>query len=531
MTFDDLRRLAVKDRMSRREFVQLAIASGASAALAQNMFESAKAAEPKKGGLFRAGVGHGSTTDSLNPATWENIFVGDFGAGLMGDTLVDIDTSNSPTPNLAVSFEPADGAKKWVFKLRKGVEFHNGKSLTADDVIATYNHHRGENSKSAVKSVLKSVTDIKADGPDTVIFNLEAGSADFPYITSDYHLPIFPAKDDGSIEWENGVGTGAYMLAKRSDFDPGVKIRCKRNANYHGTAWFDQVEMLAILDVVARTNAFNSGDIHYMDRCDLKTLHLLKRNPNANITNKTGFAHYVAPMNVTVAPFDNVDVRTAIKHCFKRDEIVQKVLFGHGISGNDNPIAPSIKYAVQPEPVHKFDPDKAKFHLKRAGLTSLDIELSASDAAFAGAMDTAVLMSEHAKACNINIKVKREAKDGYWSNVWMNKPWCFAYWGGRPTADWMFTTAYAADANWNDTFWKHERFNELLVTARAETDDAKRAAMYAEMQAILHNDGGILVLMFNNYVSAVSKKIGHGELNSNYDHDGGYMFQRWWFTS
>jgi peptide/nickel transport system substrate-binding protein len=112
----------------------------------------------------------------------------------------------------------------------------------------------------------------------------------------------------------------------------------------------------------------------------------------------------------------------------------------------------------------------------------------------------------------------------------MKKPWCMSYWGGRPTCDWMFTTAYAADAAWNDTFWKNDRFNELLSSARAETDEATRAGMYAEMQQILHDDGGIIVLMFNNFVSAHLKSVAHGDLNSNFDHDGGYIFERWWLA-
>lgn len=94
----------------------------------------------------------------------------------------------------------------------------------------------------------------------------------------------------------------------------------------------------------------------------------------------------------------------------------------------------------------------------------------------------------------------------------------------------MLTTAYAADGAWNDTFWKNPKFNELLVAARAGTDDAKRAAAYAEMLQILHDDDGIIVLMFNNYVSAHSAKVVHGDLNLNFDVDGGYLYSRWWFA-
>jgi hypothetical protein len=134
-----------------------------------------------------------------------------------GDGLVAIDQKTNATPNLAESFEPSDDAKSWVYKLRKGVTFHNGKTLTADDVVATYNYHRGQDSKSAAKSALSTIADVKADGPGTVVFTLTGGSADFPYITSDYHLPIYPSQD-GKIDWSKGVGTGPFVL---ENFEPG----------------------------------------------------------------------------------------------------------------------------------------------------------------------------------------------------------------------------------------------------------------------------------------------------------------------
>jgi peptide/nickel transport system substrate-binding protein len=520
-------KLVAQGRVSRRDFMQLALAGGLTVAAANTMFVRAARAEPKKGGTFKLGNGHGATTDTLDPATWTNGFQFDMSVGMFGAQLTQIDQKTSIVPHLAETIEPADGATKWVFKLRKGVEFHNGKTVTANDVVETYNYHRGENSKSAVKSVLDIVSDIKADGAETVIFTLKSGSADFPYVTSDYHLPIYPAKDGGGIDWEKGISAGPYAI---ESYEPGVKVSAKRNPNYFvpNAAWFDAVEMLAIVDVTARTNALNSGEIQYMNRVDLKTIDLLKQNPNVEITNLTGFGHYVAPMDVRAAPFDNVDVRTALKWAINRKELVDKVLLGYGTPGNDDPIAPSIKYATNPEPVYQYDPDKAKFHLKKAGLESLKIDFSTSNAAFSGAVDAALLMQAQAKAANIEINVLREPDDSYWDNVWMKKPWCMSYWGGRPTCDWMFTTAYAAGAAWNDTFWNNARFNELLSAARAETDDVKRAAQYAEMQQILHDDGGVIVLMFNNFVSANTKEVAHGEMNSNFDDDGGYIFERWW---
>ncbi len=132
-----------------------------------------------------------------------------------------------------------------------------------------------------------------------------------------------------------------------------------------------------------------------------------------------------------------------------------------------------------------------------------------AEAAFQGADDCAILYQEHAKKAGIKINVVREPSDGYWSNVWTVKEFCMCYWSGRPTEDLMFSVAYADKAPWNDTKWAHKRFNELLVAAKAEVDQKKRAQMYAEMQEICKDEGRTLVPMFAQILEANSDKIGH----------------------
>ena len=513
-------------KLSRRDFMQFAIASGMTIASANVLFATAARSEPKKGGIFKIGVGHGQTTDSLDPATWTNGFTFGFGKSIMGAPLVQVDSKNVAQPHVAESFEPADGAKKWIFKLRKGIVFHNGKALTADDVVATINYHIGADSKSPAKSVLSNLESVVADGPETVIFNLKGGNADFPFLLSDYHLAMYPS-EGGKPMFDKGIGAGPYVL---KSFEPGVKLVADRNPNYFKDTYFDGIELLSIVDVAARTNAYLSGEVHFIDRADLKTIDMLKAAPETELYNVSGFAHYTAPMHCDAKPFDDVNVRQALKWAINRQDLVDKILYGYGSPGNDNPISPSMKYAINPEPVYSYDPEKAKSLLKKAGMENLKVDLSASDAAFSGGVDAALLMAEHAKAAGIEINVVREPNDSYWDNVWLKKPWSLCYWGGRPVADMFMSVSLAADAAWNDTNWKNARFNELLLAARPETDEAKRQALYAEAQQLVHDDGGQVVLMFNNYVGALSTKVGHGELNTDFDHDGGYMYERWWMA-
>ena len=520
----------VKGRISRREFMGRAAALGVTTALASTMLsETGVAATPKQGGSARFGLAHGATTDTLDPAGYPDTGTQVPFWGAMSNSLTEVDAKGNITADVVESMEPADGAKSWVFKIRKGVTFHNGKSLTPADIIASYRHHMGANSKSAAKSLLAAVTDIKADGPDTVVFTLSGGNADFPYICSDYHIPILPAKDDGTADWQSGVRTGAYVFGH---WEPGVKAELKRNPNYHkpGMPHFDEVTFLTLGDVTARTNALITGQVDWIGRCDLKTLNLLKKNPKIAIAEYTGYGHYVFPMMVDQAPFNNVDVRLALKYAINREEIAKKVFLGHAVPGNDNPIAKSVKFAIDPKPDFTYNPDKAKFHLKKAGLSSLKVDLSVADAAFNGAVDAAVLYQQHAKKAGIDINVVREPNDGYWDNVWLKKAWCGGYWSGRPTCDWLMTTVYAKGAAWNETHYANPHFNDLLVAARSEIDDKKRAGMYAELQQLLHDDGGVIVIVFNNYVEANSKKMAHNTIAPNWEADGLKIAERWWFA-
>ena len=387
-------RLAAKGKVSRRDFVQLALAAGLTATAANAMFVQAVRAEPKKGGTLKIGIGDAVATDSLDPVFYASAFTNIALWGTLSNSLTEIDAKGNVVPDLAESFEPSDGAKKWVFKLRKGATFHNGKTVTADDVVASVRHHTIEGTESNPKELLASIKSMVADGAETVVFELDGGNADFPYIMSD--IPIMPAKE-GGVDWESGIRTGPYMLEK---FEPGVIATLNKNPNYFKSdkGWFDRVECLAIVDVTARTNALNTGEVHYMDRCDLKTLDLLKQNPDLVISETTGYGHYSYLMNVQKAPFDNPDVRNALKYSLKRDEIVDKVFLGHGAVGNDNPIAPAVKFAIDPQPKHTYDPDMVKSLLKKAGAENVQFDLSVADAGFTGATDSALLWQEHARA-------------------------------------------------------------------------------------------------------------------------------------
>ena len=143
-----------------------------------------------------------------------------------------------------------------------------------------------------------------------------------------------------------------------------------------------------------------------------------------------------------------------------------------------------------------------------------------------------VLYSEHAKKAGIEIEPNRAPDDGYWSDVWLKHPWSASYWSGRPTEDWMFTSGYAAKSTWNESYWQNDRFNELLVKARGELDEAKRGAMYGEMQRLCRDDGGTVTPLFANHIVAHTDKVGvPDQVAGNWEFDGYKMLERWWMKS
>jgi peptide/nickel transport system substrate-binding protein len=524
----NLSRIGAACKVSRRRFLEGSAALGISLAAAGRISAPARAAGPNKGGHIRIGAAGGSTTDSLDPGTFNDSFMRLVSAAFRNN-LVEIDPSGNAIGELAETWETSPDAARWTFKLRKDVEFHNGKTLDSADVVASLNYHRGPNTKSAAKALMDQISDIEAEDPDTVVITLESGNADLAAMMSDYHLNILPAKD-GAIDPQDPVGTGGYVL---DAFDPGVRADLKRNPNYwkEGRAHFDSAEVLGIADPTARSNALVGDSVDVINRVNFKIAELLAKRPDVKVEEITGSLHYTSPMLTDTPPFDDNNVRLALKYSVDRQALVDTILRGHGQVGNDNPIGPAYRYFAADLPQREFDPDKARFHLKQAGLSNLKVQLSAADSAFDGAVDTAVLYREHAAKAGIDIEVVREPNDGYWSNVWKQKPWCMAYWAGRPTADWMFSQEYAADAPENDMRWKHPRFNELLVAARAELDEAKRREMYREMQLIVRDEGGVLIPMFANYIWATSDKVAHGEeVAANYDLDGEKVLERWWFT-
>ncbi|MGE3150303.1 MAG: ABC transporter substrate-binding protein, partial [Pseudorhodoplanes sp.] len=414
--------------------------------------------------------------------------------------------------------------KTWIFNLRKGVEFHNGKTFTSEDAIFSLNHHREASRASLAAGFVRQIADLKADGPNRMVVTLAGPNADFPVVLSEYRLMVMSS--DTKDFATNTNGTGGYVV---KTWEPGVKAHAVKNKNYFrkDRAFVDEIESILINDTSARQSALLSGRVDVINRVDLKTVAALKNAPNVIVRDDASFRHMTMPMQIDVSPYNNLDLRKALQYVYPRQEVVDKILNGSGRVGNDHPITPNHRYFNKDLPQIQFDLDKAKFHFQKAGVSNAVIDLNASEASFEGAIDASVLFQAAAAKAGINVKITRQPVDGFWANVWRKVPFCTSYTLSRSTEDAIFSLR---DAN-NESHWKDERWLKLLNEARGELDAKKRTEMYGEMQKMLVDNCPLIVPIWMNNVSASAKNVRASEQNSvAIELDAWRLSERWSFT-
>ena len=509
-------------RMNRREFLGRAAALGVTATAASSLLSrSAYAATPKRGGEVVVATEESSQTETFDPT---KMLTGTDAnrSHQVYNRLTNLDRNLNPVPNLAEEWEGLNDATEWTFKLRQGVEFHNGKTLTANDVIYSLGEHIKEGSKSPSKTLLASITDMRADGDNVVKITLNSGNADFPIqLGHDYHTSIV------AEGWKDGdpiVGTGPYKLV---EFEPGLRSVATRNENYWkpDSAWVETYISQGISDATARTNGLRTGAVGIC-AVDARTAGMLDRDANVTVHSTASGAQFLWVMMCDRAPTNDLNLRLAMKHCVDRQAMVDLLLQGHGTIGNDFSVNPGIATYCKEIPQHDYDPDKASFYWKKTGLSSIEVSTSVEAGDFA--VDATVMLQEGAKAAGIDIQVKQEAADGYWDNVWMKTPMSASNWNARPTADLMLTLVYHSEAEWNETQWKNERFDELLVQGRKVTDPALRYEIYCEAETLLHDDGGAFNPMYMNFVEGTHKRIQNYQGSSAFGLSAGLLYEEVW---
>lgn len=493
--------------LPRREVLRRLTAAGAVAALGS--WRSPLAATddtPRVGGRIRVASISSSIADTLDPAkgALSTDYVRMY---MMYSGLTQYDSKLAAQPGLAEEIDSSD-ATLWTVKLRKDVEFHDGKPLTPADVVYSLLRHKDASLGSQVRAIAQQFADVRASGPSEVQIRLTAANIDLPVILADAHFLIIKA---GTMDFRTAVGTGPYRCA---DFNPGVRTVGRRNPNYwkHGRPYLEEIELIGIDDDSSRVDALLAGDVQLINGLDARAVQRVRASGDCAVHETQSGLYTDLVMRQDAAPTGNPDFVLAMKYLLDREEILQSVFLGHAVLGNDQPVPPGNRYFNAQLPQRPYDPDRARFHLRKAELPSARLALYASPAA-ERSVDIATLLQESASRIGFDLAVDRVPADGYWSNHWMKHPLTFGNINPRPTVDMLFSTFFKSDSPWNECGWKNAQFDHLLLAARSQRDDAKRRQMYCDMQELVHEQCGVGIPAFISILDAHDRRLkGYGSI-------------------
>jgi peptide/nickel transport system substrate-binding protein len=493
---------ALQRGATRRDILGLLMAGGMQAGLAGSLATTAlsvQAQTPKRGGKLRVAGATAAATDTLDPAKYSNQT--DYSRGMMVyNGLYSLDGTLTPQPALAEKADTKD-AKTWVFTLRKGVSFHDGKALTPADVVFSVMRHKDPATASKAKALADQIESVKASGPNEVTMVLTSPNADLPVILGTFPFHIVK---EGTTDFSAGIGTGPY---KMKEFKPGVRSLAVRNEGYWktGRPYLDEIEFVGIGDEGARVNALLSGGMDLVGSVNPRSVARIKGAPGFAIFETQSGQYSDLVMRKDMGPGQNEDFILAMKYMFDRQQLKKTVALDHAVLANDQPIDPTNRFYFAGLPQRPFDLDKAKFHLQKSGVTG-KVPVVASPAALYS-VEIALILQQTAQKIGLDLDIKRMPADGYWSNHWLNSPVGFGNVNPRPSADTILTQFFKSDAAWNESRWKNPKFDQLLIAARGETDLAKRKQMYADMQTMIHQEAGIGIPLFLASIDGHSTKV------------------------
>jgi peptide/nickel transport system substrate-binding protein len=403
---------------------------------------------------------------------------------------------------LAESIEAGKSPDEWTVRLRDGVTFHNGKPVTADDVLFSLERIIDpKDPKTGAASI--SYIDLKRSrklDARTVRIQLEAPNVAFPDDVGQYFNGIVPTDYDP----KNPVGTGPF---KYKSFSPGERSVFVKNPDYwqDGEPHADEVVIIDFPDDTARVNALLGQQVDAITNLPAAQIAQVQGNSALTVLVSETGAWQPFTMRVDQAPFDDERVRQAMRLIVDREQMIQQALSGQGRVANDlySPYDPAYNDSL---PQREQDLEQAKSLLKQAGQSDLRVELVTAPV-FQGLVEAAQVLAEQAKGAGVTISVRKVDSGTFYGDNYLQ--WTFAQ-------DFWFTRTYLGqvaqgslkDSPFNETHWNDPEFVKLIDQARGELDEGKRTELLHEAQAIEHERGGYIVWSFSNQVDAYSAKIG-----------------------
>lgn len=506
----------VAGRVSRREFMRYGSVLGFSApllgSLAAAVGYSVTAARPARaaaGGTIRYG-------QIVPAAAIDPVKIADGGGVTMlsqvGEYLVLSASDLTAVPVLAESWSTNADGTVWTFKLRKGVKFHNGKEMKADDVVATFdrlaNPDNGSNALSVFTGLLSKGGTRKVDDY-TVEFHLDSANGNFPYAVSsdNYNAIIIPADYAGDFE-QNMIATGPFKLEK---FTPKVGCSLVRNPDYWGGAVGpDRIEVSFFDDYQPQILALQGGQIDIIQQIPVLQGVGLLNDPNVDIIATPSSAHQQVHMRTDIDVFKDKRVRRAIALCLDRPKIVQGLMKGKAQVGNDSPFMAAYPSTDASVPQREKNIAEAKQLMEAAGMTN-GFEVTLTTEKYLEIPDFAVLIQNAVKEIGGKINLNILDQGAYYGDaVYGKSPWLdsdmgITDYGHRGVPNVFLSAPLKSDGTWNSAHFKNAEYDALVTGYIGSLDlEAQRAAA-SKIQNLLLDETPLLFVYFYDFLTATKK--------------------------
>jgi peptide/nickel transport system substrate-binding protein len=500
-------RVQVTHRPSRRDVLKLGMV--AAAGLAGLTGLTACGAVPEKpdqtkpqlrGGTYSHGATGGGLKDTLEP--YFPVTNPDIARCLqLYEPLLRWNAQYQIEPSVAEAATPNGDNTQWTIRLRDGVEFHNGKTLTADDVMFSLAKVTDPEKPGSGGTELAKILELKNSrivDPKTILLQLNSPYAVLDQLLAEYTVGIVPT----DFDVDNPVGTGPFAYRR---FVPGQLSQFARHDNYwDGPAFVDELIIYDFADDAAKVNALLAGQVQSVDNLPSYLAGTIEQQGASALVSDSG-AWVPFTMRVDVAPFTDVRVRQALRLIVDRQQMIDQALNGFGILGNDlySPFDPAYAKDL---PQRMQDIDQAKSLLKQAGQENLDVELVTSTAVGAGAVESANLFVEQARQAGVTVRLTKADANAFYGDRYLS--WNFAqdFWNTRNYIP-QVAVQSVKGATYNETHFDDPQFTALIDQAKREPDQAKRNQLLHDAQEIEYNTGGLIVWGFKRQLDAYSNLV------------------------
>lgn len=442
------------------------------------------------------GTEGGGTSLTMDPAC-NNLNDDSYQQNLVFNKLVNVDPDFQPAPELAKSWSVSEDGKTWTYALQEGVSFHDGKPMTSADGVHSFKRLIDPATGSPGAALLNFLdpNGIVAVDDLTVSMTTKDVVAELPLLIANKYTMIVQDGAASDTLRSKGVGTGPFM---QDVYDLAQDTRIfQTNPSYwrHGLPVAECIDLKVITEEVSRIAAIQAGSIDLILSAGPATLTTLKGDPKASAVPAAGAGGYMTlSMQIDAPPFEDVRVRQAMKLVVDRQLIVDTVLLGNGVAGNDNPVAPDNPMDYRSETIARDD-EKAKALLAEAGYPDgIKVDLDTADAG-PGYVMLAQVYQQMAADAGITVNIITNRADSYWDVTRMKTAFFSSSWNGRSVPEALAYT-FTTEAEYNEGRWSNPDYDALISAARIETDEGKRVEMVEKAQEILATEGGIIIPAF-----------------------------------